>query len=123
MLITFTGRKSGKRFTTPVRYIQNDQVVRCFTSSENRWWRNLRGGADVVLRIRGNDSPYKAAVIEDNPAEVKKWLIYYLGLFPQDAAYHDIKLNSDKTPVESDLERAAHKAIVVEAHPANDPVQ
>jgi hypothetical protein len=123
MLITFSGRKSGKQFTTPVRYIQNDRMVRCFTSSRNQWWRNLRGGADVVLRVRGKSSPYRAVAIENNPEEVRKWLIYYLGLFPQDAAYHEIELNGDKSLVEGDLERASHNAIVVEAYPANEQVQ
>jgi hypothetical protein len=123
MLITFSGRKSGKQFTTPVRYIQNDRMVRCFTSSRNQWWRNLRGGADVVLRVRGKSSPYRAVAIENNPEEVRKWLIYYLGLFPQDAAYHEIELNGDKSLVEGDLERASHNAIVVEAYPANEQAQ
>ena len=61
MLITFRGRNSGREFTTPVRYIENDGVVRCFTSSENQWWRNLRGGSEVVLRVRGKDGKYKAS--------------------------------------------------------------
>ncbi len=117
MLITFTGRKSGRTFTTPVRYIETDGVVRCFTSSENQWWRNLRGGADVVLRVKGKDLPYRAVAIENDPQQVRKWLIYYLGVFPQDAVYHDIKLNRDKTLVEEDLERASRNSIVVEASP------
>ena len=115
MLITFTGRKSGRTFTTPVRYVETDGVIRCFTSFENLWWRNLRGGAAVTLRVRGKDLPYQAIAIENNPEETRKWLIYYLGLFPQDAAYHDIKLNPDKTLVETDLEAAAQNAIVVQA--------
>jgi hypothetical protein len=120
MLITFKGRKSGRTFTTPVRYIETDGVVRCFTASENQWWRNLRGGADVVLRVKGKDRAYKAVAIENDPQQVREWLIYYLALFPQDAAYHDIKLNRDKTLVEEDLERASHNAIVVEATPVDD---
>ncbi len=120
MLITFTGRNSGRSFTTPVRYIQSDGTIRCFTASENQWWRNLRGGADVVLRIRGKDCRYKATAIDNNPEEVKKWLAYYLEIFPQDAAYHHIKLTKDKTLVDEDLERASHNAIVVEAYPSND---
>ena len=117
MLITFKGRKSGKSFTTPVRYIQTNDVIRCFTSSQNQWWRNFRDGAEVVLRIEGKDSSYKALAIENQPEEIRNWLVVYLGHFPQDAAYHDIKLNKDKTLVKEDLERATHNAIVVEAHP------
>ena len=115
MLITFTGRKSKKVFTTPVRYIVSDDIVRCFTSSENLWWRNLRGGADVVLRIRGIEAPYRATAIENDPQTTSHWLTCYLGLFPQDAAYHDIRLASDKRLNAGDLERASHNAIVVEA--------
>ena len=118
MLITFKGRKSGKSFTTPVRYIQDNDVIRCFSVSQNQWWRNCRDGAEVVLRVKGKDSSCKANAIENQPEEIKKWLVIYLGKFPQDAAYHDIKLNKDKTLVEEDLERATQNAIVVEAHPA-----
>ncbi len=117
MLITFTGRKSGKSFTTPVRYIENDGSVRCFTSSQNQWWRNLRGGAEVVLRINGQDTRYNAITLETNPEETRKWLSYYLQKYPEDAVYHDIRLNKDKSLVEKDFELALGKAIVVEATP------
>ncbi len=117
MLITFTGRNSGRQFTTPVRYFRDGETVRSFTSAESQWWRNLRGGADVVLRIEGRDTPYHATAVENDPETVKKWLRHYLALFPQDADYHDIRLNSDKSPVSEDLERASQSAILVEAKP------
>ncbi len=117
MLITFTGRNSGRQFTTPVRYFQDGETVRCFTSAEGQWWRNMRGGADVVLRIEGRDVPYHATAVENDPEEVKKRLRHYLGLFPQDAAYHDVRLNRDKSLVSEDLEKASQNAILVEAIP------
>jgi len=117
MLITFTGRKSGRLFTTPVRYVRVGDTVRCFTSAENLWWRNLRGGAAVSLRIEGKEAPYWASPIENNPGAKRDALKHYLALFPQDAAYHGIRLNPDKSLVSEDLERAAHDAVVVEARP------
>jgi hypothetical protein len=84
MLITFTGKKSGRRFTTPVRYVRIGDTVRCFTSPENLWWRNLRGGAAVSLRLEGNERPYWAT-IQSDPAAVRDALTHYLGLFPQHA--------------------------------------
>jgi len=116
MLITFTGRKSGRQFTTPVRYIKTGDTVRCFTAKENQWWKNLRSAAQVTLRIEGQDGQYTAQATYDDPPQIRKWLLFYLDLFPQDAAYHDIRLNKDKTPVEEDLQRATHHAVVVEAH-------
>ena len=70
-----------------------------------------------MLRIEGQDMPYHAVIVENNPEEVRKWLQYYLGLFPQDAAYHDIRLQKDKSLVAEDLERASRNSIVVEARP------
>ena len=117
MLITFTGRKSGKQFTTPVRYIQSGDTVKCFTAAENQWWRNLRSGARVSLLIKGQLHDYQAQAIFDDPINIKQQLVSYLSLFPQDAAYHEIRLNKDKSLDEQDLEQAARNAIVVEAIP------
>lgn len=119
MLITFTGRTSGRRFTTPVRYVWDGDAVLCFTSASNQWWRNLRGGADVTLRLDGADVDYFATAIDNDPNEVRKWLDYYLGIFPQDAAYHNVRLNRDKSLVDEDLDRASREAIVVRSEPKN----
>jgi hypothetical protein len=117
MLITFTGRKSGRRFTTPVRYVRVDGMVRCFTAAKNLWWRNLRGGASVSLLIAGREAPYDAQAIDNDPARIRAALQHYLALFPADAAYHEIRLNRDRTLVPEDLERASHEAVVVELRP------
>jgi deazaflavin-dependent oxidoreductase (nitroreductase family) len=53
LLITFTGRKSGKTYTTPVDYSQEGDQVTIFTHAA--WWKNLRGWAPVTLRIRGRE--------------------------------------------------------------------
>ncbi|MCA9914759.1 MAG: nitroreductase family deazaflavin-dependent oxidoreductase [Anaerolineae bacterium] len=55
MLISFTGRKSGKTYMTPVQYKQDGNTLYVITSAEYTWWKNLRGGADVKLRLRGKD--------------------------------------------------------------------
>jgi len=116
MLITFTGRKSGKQFTTPVRYIKTGETIRCFTAAENQWWRNLKSPAEVHLCIRAKTDRYIARAVFEDYAEIRKWLVFYLGLFPQDAAYHNIRLNKDKSLVEADLESAVQNAIVIEAN-------
>ncbi len=121
MLITFTGRNSGREFTTPVRYLRDGQNILCYTSSKNQWWRNLRGGALVQLRVAGQSGPYTTEVIENNPEDIKRRLINYLGVYPQDAAYHDIALAADKSLVQEDLEKASHDAVVVIATPVKSP--
>jgi deazaflavin-dependent oxidoreductase (nitroreductase family) len=119
MMITYTGRKSGKLYTTPVRYLRTNSSIQCFTSADTKWWRNLRGGAEVTLTIQGEDKHFLAKVIENDLEKTREELRHYLTVFPQDAAYHDVKLRSDKSLVIADLDRAAKHAIVVVATPLN----
>jgi hypothetical protein len=113
MLIRFTGRRSGRTFTTPVSYIQEGQTVRCFTGSETRWWRNLRGGASVSLRIRGQDRRGRAEAISGEPKRIADALAAFLTRLPRDAVYYEVALDSGK-PRPDDVARAAQQAILVE---------
>ena len=53
LLITFTGRKSGTRYTTPVSYSQQGDEISIFTHAT--WWKNVIGGAPVTLYLRGRE--------------------------------------------------------------------
>jgi hypothetical protein len=54
-LITVTGSRSGRRYTFPVGYRQDGDWVTVNVGWPRRkhWWRNLRQGARVEMRIRG----------------------------------------------------------------------
>jgi hypothetical protein len=56
-LITVTGRRSGDAHTFPVGYEQEGDRVLITVGwpEQKRWWRNLRGGAPVGLRLRGRE--------------------------------------------------------------------
>ena len=86
MLITYTGRKSGRRYTTPVRYVRVGDAIRCFTSARNMWWRNLQDGAVVSLLVEGKEARYQAQAIVGDAPRVREARLHYLTLFPGDAA-------------------------------------
>jgi len=56
-LITVTGRRSGRRFAIPVAYRREDGHVKIVAGwpERKRWWRNLRGGAPVRIRLAGEE--------------------------------------------------------------------
>jgi hypothetical protein len=54
MLILVTGRKSGKLYTLPVPYMQADGGTLVIMAA-GVWWKNLRGGAPVQVRLRGTN--------------------------------------------------------------------
>src|SRR5215472_2484030 len=49
LLITFSGRKSGKQYTTPIRYVQRGNIV--LLGEGRRWWKNLCGDVPVQVRL------------------------------------------------------------------------
>jgi F420H(2)-dependent quinone reductase len=63
MLITFTGRRSGKHYTTPISYAQQGQTL--LLGVGGPWWKNLRGGAPVQVRLRGKTCAGRAEAWAD----------------------------------------------------------
>src|SRR6187200_2499526 len=62
-VISFTGRRSGARYTVPVGYQEMDGQGLVMTAAG--WKANLRGGADVEVVHDGRTQPMRADLIED----------------------------------------------------------
>jgi deazaflavin-dependent oxidoreductase (nitroreductase family) len=101
MLMGYTGRKSGKQYTTPVNYFtaRDDQGEYLATTSlvERTWWRNLRGGALVTLRLRGRDLQASAEVVE-NADGVAQGMLEFLSASPGFAKYFQVTIDADGHP-------------------------
>ena len=55
MLITVTGRRTGRRYTIPVGYQRDGGVLHVLVSKAPRkqWWRNFRTPAGLEVELRG----------------------------------------------------------------------
>src|SRR5215469_17584388 len=51
LVLHVTGRKTGRRYSIPVGYVDMDGKLTVVTLA--RWRVNLRGGADVEVTLRG----------------------------------------------------------------------
>jgi deazaflavin-dependent oxidoreductase (nitroreductase family) len=69
LIITFTGRKSGKVYSTPVQYLLEDDTLTIFTQRTRKWWRNLRGNAPVEVLLRGKSLKGTATTTTDDEDE------------------------------------------------------
>ena len=70
-VITFAGRKSGRRFSTPVGYSRAGDTVTLLV--HRPWWKNFRGGADVSLYLDRRWQRGRAISVEDK-AEIVRYL-------------------------------------------------
>lgn len=97
LLLAFTGRRSGKRYETPINYVREGDAVLMTTDSP--WWRNLRRGegetgAPVTLRIEGREHAGVAEAVTDEE-EVIAALEKMLKRFPRYGRYADVSLGPD----------------------------
>ena len=93
LLVTYSGRRSGRTFTIPVLYAEagSELVVYVGRSREKVWWRNLRGGAPVRVRLRGHELAGTATVVVGDP-DLRET---YLARFPRATK----SLEADPSPV------------------------
>ena len=118
MVIHYTGRKSGRALATPVRYMHTDSGLRCTTSSHTQWWRNVQASGEVSLQVAGITSRYRASLVVKDPEQSRPLLLAFLAAYPQDAVYHDIKMDKQKQPDPDNLEAALKEAVIVDFEPA-----
>ena len=114
MVVHFTGRRTGQRRATPVRYLrENEQRVICFTASETGWWHNFRDEQPVELRIAGQRVAARARSWPEEAPQKEERLRHMLTAFPSDAAYHDIVVGRGQAPSDAQIQQAAQRDVLV----------
>lgn len=112
LLITFTGRKSGKSYTTPVNYVSRGDLLYIVSLRSRTWWRNLRGGAKVNVCLPGNNLEAAGEVIEDHES-VTAELMEYLQKVPHYARYFKVGLDPEGRPIPEDVSQAAKERVMI----------
>ena len=111
MLITVTGRKTGKRYTTPVGYFYEGDSLWVMTNRDRTWWRNVKSGADVSLLLRGREV-HGFAEPELDEKIVASRVTEYLRHEPRAARPLGIRVENGK-PNSEDVLRAAKNRLFV----------
>lgn len=110
MLLTFTGRKSGKQYTVPISYVQQGQTL--LVASDHPWWKNLQGKVNVHIWLRGKERIGEASAIADDDAVAELYRII-LTENPTHGRFMAIKRGSDGQPDPKDLRRAMERGMAV----------
>ena len=111
MIITFTGRKSGKEYSTPVSYFKENGEIFCFT--HGGWWRNIDGGAQVIVRVQGKDHQGFAEAISEDTEYKSEYLAKMLRALPSDARYYGVTLDANGEPDIDEVNQAAVDVVMI----------
>lgn len=105
LLLTYTGRKTGKVYTIPVSYTQHGDAVIMFTN--HNWGKNLVDKAPVKLHIRGNQVQATAELNTDDVSQITPILLEHLRNKPADARIHSVTYDDTGQPHADEVQKAA----------------
>jgi hypothetical protein len=116
MLLTVTGRKTGRSYTIPVGRHEFDGAFVVYAAGG--WRHNLRGGADVRLTVDGHERTGHAE-LEEDPARVAQAYKERLDqLGTGKARQLGLKVNLDRSPTADEIRPAVAGRAVATIHVA-----
>ena len=111
LLITLTGRKSGKPVTLPVNFQPLDDALWITSLRSRLWWRNLQACPDVSLWLAGRQRAGRGEVVLDRQAVADRLARLFV-LDPRLAAGLHVQMPGG-VPDPVDLQRAAEERVLV----------
>ena len=124
LLLTVTGRHSGRRYSIPVGYQRegDDLVVMVSEARRKQWWRNYYEPGPVGVRLRGRDRAGRAALVSPGSEEFQeiadrtlRRVPYMRRVFRVDGYDPDAGLSSDQ------LDRLGEEIAIVRIRLHADP--
>lgn len=111
LLISFTGRKSGKTFTTPVSYSREGDLLYIFTHAT--WWKNLDPNIPITLHLQGKDVLGLPEPVAEDKKAVAEGLMGHLKRTPYDAKFYGVTLDENKNPRWEEVEAGAQTTVMI----------
>jgi deazaflavin-dependent oxidoreductase (nitroreductase family) len=100
LLLTYAGRESGRECSRPVSYVRDGETVLLVGARDHAWWRNLRGGVPVTVRIQGQENRGIATAHEGDAAVADGGLVALLRRVPRYRTYWGAALDAADDPPE-----------------------
>lgn len=113
VVLDFSGRRSGRRYTIPVTYLRRDGEILCMTERNGIWWRNLQGGVPVQLTLNGRSVSTTSQVEIDNNQQIAAALRLFCLRSRISAYFAGVGFDSDGEPKSADLVRAAEQHVLI----------
>lgn len=112
LLLTYTGRKSGRRFSAPVSYVWDGDDILIVTFHRRTWWRSLQDGVPVTVRLKGRDLLAMAEASTD-PEVVQRDFATYLKKTPYLERVLKVETDDDDNYLPESLARVSEGRIIV----------
>ncbi len=115
-VIIVTGRKTGRRISTPINIAPQDEGWTVVSYRNRTWWRNLRDNRMGKLRVAGKTMTVKARILE-SASEVEAGLKDYFERYPAYAKYFGMRTDAGGKIPEEELKRVARDRVIIRFAP------
>jgi len=122
-ILSYAGRRSGRRYDTPLSYVREGPRISLLSSRDTRWWTNFvpapgsgddAPGEPVEILVEGTRLRGRARTIHHDRARLLAAARGFLTALPRDARIYGIGLDASRRPREQDLARALDRLVMVE---------
>ncbi len=121
-ILSYTGRRSGRRFDTPLSYVRDGGRVLLLSSVDTRWWTNFlppKGdaafrGEPVEILAAGEILRGRARTIQHDREHLHASVRHFLTALPRDAVVYGVKLDAQRRPKDEDLARTLDRLVMVQ---------
>ncbi len=79
MVITTTGRKTGRKLTIPVGYKRDGEYVFAINKGNSNWFRNVQANGKAVIEIKGDVMKVRGSVVTDDQERQRIFNVYRQG--------------------------------------------
>ena len=114
-VITVTGARTGRRYSTPVQYLAVDDDYVVLSQITRQWWRNVRTQPEVELLVAGAQLTGRAT-IADNP-RAHDLMAKCLERNPRMGTFYGLQPDSTGAFASADIDRLLEKVVVLQITP------
>ncbi len=113
LLLTFTGRKSGKRYTIPVGYTREGDCLTIVTKRFRGWWHNFENPVPIQVQIHRKTVHAEAQAITDE-ATITPVFAHILTQEPRQASFYGLTMSAQGKPDIDQVRAIAPKLVVIQ---------
>lgn len=115
LVANFRGRKSGKRFSAPLSYVEvGGRLYLCTRPEAANWWKNMREGVPVEITWRGRPTQARATVLDSSSSEAEVGFRAFLAHNPGTASLlYNVEIDKGGEPDNEDVLREVQQSVIV----------
>jgi deazaflavin-dependent oxidoreductase (nitroreductase family) len=105
LVITTTGRKSGRQYTTPIGYLRDGETIIALThaATPSNWYRNALSSGEALLEIKGQPLKVRVAAVTDQIERERIFELYKQARAKNFQRYFDVAVNVSEAELKQAL--------------------